>query len=431
VKVAFVVHRYGGEICGGAELVCRRVAERMVRYWEVEVLTTCAVEDETWANSYPPGTTTICGVTVRRFPVDHPRDVQRMRELQERVYSGTGSSRDEIDWMVAYGPYSTELHEFLRCRVAEYDFVIFFTYVFALTVFGVPLVPGKCALVPTAHDEPEVYIPLFKQLFRSVRALLFMSPTEQNFVNRLFGTAEVVQEVVGVGIERPPDGNGERFRRSHDAELEGRGILLYAGRVNERKGCRTLISYFDRFCRERPEYPLKLVLMGSKGMDVPEHPEVLYLGYVSEEEKGDAFDAASVIVQPSPYESLSMVALEAWQLEKPVLVNGECEVLRDQCVRSNGGLWYGCYEEFRDELALLLANSELRKQLGRSGREFVERNYGWDIVESKYFSVVARAMQTEPRPARSWSRGEKARQGSIGVRVLARLDAIRGRWRAK
>jgi glycosyltransferase involved in cell wall biosynthesis len=403
----------------------------MVRYWNVEVLTSCAVDDETWANSYPPGTTTIRGVMVRRFPVDHPRDVQRMNELQERVYSGTGSSRDEIDWMVAHGPHSTELHRFLRCRAAEYDFVIFFTYVFPLTVFGVPLVRGKCALVPTAHDEPEVYIPLFKQVFRSVRALLFLSPAEQSFVNRLFGTADVVQEVVGVGIERSPDSNGERFRKAHDVELQGRDILLYAGRVNERKGCRTLISYFDRFCREVPEYPLKLVLMGSTTMDVPEHPDVLYLGYVSEEEKADAFDAATVIVQPSPYESLSMVALEAWQLEKPVLVNGECEVLRDQCVRSDGGLWYRCYEEFREELALLLANNDLRKKLGRSGREFVERNYGWDVVESKYLSVVARAMQTEPPPTRSRSGGEEGRQRWIGRDVWARLAAIRGRWRAE
>lgn len=430
MRVAFLVHRYGEEVCGGAETHCRYVAERMARYWDVEVLTTCAIEEHTWADTYAPGTTVVRGVTVRRFPVDHPRDPQRMAELNERVYSGTGSRQDEIDWMVAYGPYSTELFDHLRRRAHQYDFVIFFTYVYALTVFGVPLVEGKCALVPTAHDEPEIYIPIYREVFRSVRALLFSSRAEQNFVNRLFGTEELVQEVVGVGIERPPESNGERFRRCYQAELEGRAILLYAGRINERKGCGTLVNHFARFCEEMPEYPLKLILIGAKAMDVPVHPHIVHLGYVSDDEKFDAFDAAAVIVQPSPYESLSMVALEAWKLEKPVLANGECEVLRDQCARSNAGLWYDNYEEFRDELALLLGDEELRKRLGRSGREFVERSYGWDVIESKYIEVVARAMEAGAHPVCPVPRAEDIRQRWIGRELLARMDVIRGTFRS-
>jgi glycosyltransferase involved in cell wall biosynthesis len=426
MRVAFVVHRYGEEVCGGAEHHCRQVAERMVKYWNVEVLTSCATDAETWANALPPGATVIRGVTIRRFPVDHPRDVERMTDLDERVYSGIGSWQDQIDWMVAYGPYSSELFEFLRTRADDYDFVIFFTYVYAFTVFGIPLVRGKCALVPTVHDEPEIYIPLFQTVFRNVRALLFSTSAEQTFVNRLFGTAGVVQDVIGVGIEQPPDSNGERLQKSHEAELEGRVILLYAGRINERKGCGTLVSHFTRFCEERPEYPVKLVLLGAKAMDIPEHPDIVYLGYVSEREKFDAFAAASVIVQPSPYESLSMAVVEGWQLERPALVNSVCEVLRDQCIRSNGGLWYSNYEEFREELALLLADEQLAKQLGRSGREYVERNYAWDVVESKYLRVVARAIDEGPRTVGSGSGLGDLRQRWLGRDVLDRLDVVRG-----
>jgi glycosyltransferase involved in cell wall biosynthesis len=349
-----------------------------------------------------------------------------MGELNDRVYSGTGSLQDQTDWMVAYGPYSTELFEYLRRRADGFDFVIFFTYVFPLTVFGVGLVPGKCALVPTAHDEPEIYIPIFRHVFRSVRALLFSSHAEQRFVNSLFGTDGVVQDVVGVGTERPPDISGARFRRSRETQVHDRAILLYAGRIDERKGCRTLVEYFVRFREEHPEYPLELVLIGATSMDVPAHPDILYLGYVSDEVKFDAFDAAAVIVQPSAYESLSMVALEAWALEKPVLVNGQCEVLRDQCVRSNAGLWYNGYEEFRDELALLLEDDGLRRRLGRSGREFVERTYGWDLIESKYMEVVARVMETEARIACRESATMDIRRRWIGRDLLARMDVIRG-----
>jgi len=429
MRVAFVVHRCGEEVCGGAELHCLVVAARMSKYWDVEVLTTCAVDDGTWADVYAPGQTVVRGVTIRRFPVDHPRDVQRLVDLDERIYSGSASVEEETDWVVARGPYSSQLYEFLRTCGGDYDFWIFFTYVHAPAVFGIPLVPGRCALVPTAHDEPEIYVPIFRKVFRGVTALLFSTPAEQEFVNRLFGTAGVVQEVVGVGSERPQSANGERFRRSHETELGSRAFLLYAGRINERKGCQVLFSYFLRFCEEMPEYPLKLVLIGSKDLDIPDDPNVVYLGYVDEQEKFDGFDAAAVIVQPSRYESLSMVALEAWQLEKPVLVNGGCDVLRDQCVRSNGGLWYETYDEFRDELALLMGDHQLRKRLGRSGREFIERHYTWDVIESKYLRVVARAMEAEARAAGDDSGAEGAAQRWLSRDVLARIGVIRGRSR--
>src|SRR5262249_40602785 len=158
-------------------------------------------------------------------------------------------------------------------------------------------------------------------------AILFSTPTEQAFVNQLFGTSSVVQDVVGVGSEPPHSTNGERFLSSHEAQLEGRPFLLYAGRINERKGCRVLLNYIARFGDDLPEYPFKLVLIGARDMDIPADPNVLHLGYLAEEDKFDAFDAAAVIVQPSQYESLSLVTLEAWHLGKPVLVNGDCNVL--------------------------------------------------------------------------------------------------------
>lgn len=426
MKVAFVVHRYGDEVCGGAEIICRQVAERMVRHWDVEVLTTCAVDDNTWENVFPAGTARVRGVVVRRFPVDHPRDMGTMEELGERVYSRTGTPQDDVRWMVAYGPYSRELLRHLKTRADEYDFVIFFTYVFALSAFGIPLVQQKCALVPTAHDEPEIYIRLFRAMFRSVRALLFLSAPEQTLVNQLFETDGIVQGIVGVGFELPSDISGERFRASRRSEVGDKAMLLYAGRINERKGCGTLISHFIRFCSEVPDSSLVLVLIGATSMRMPEHQRVRHLGYVTERDKFDAFAAATVVVQPSPYESLSMVALEAWALEKPMLVNGDCEVLRDQCLRSNGGLWYETYEEFREELSLLSGNAELRAQLGRSGREYVVRNYRWDTVESRYIEVVRRALARASDAACARAGLDGARERWIGRDLLARLETIRG-----
>ncbi len=398
MRIAFVSQRYGAEVCGGAELLCRQVAERMARHWELEVLTSCARDSDTWANAYPPGPTRVQGIPVRRFPVSHPRDSQRMGELNDRVFSGHASHQEELDWIVAQGPHAPALLEHLRAEVPHYDAVFFFTYLYAPTVFGVPLARGRCVLVPTAHDEPPIYMQLFRDVFHGADYLIFNTPAEQAFTNRLFGTTAIPQSVVGIGVEPARGADPRRFLDDHADELEGRPFMLYAGRIEHWKGCRTLFSHFMRFLEDIPEHPVKLVLIGAKGMDIPEHPDVMHLGFVSEEEKANAFAAATLIVQSSPYESLSLVALEAWAAEKPVLVNGDCEVLRDQCVRSNGGLWYRSYEEFRHELILLLRDDVLRRRLGAAGRRFVERDCAWDVIERQYLDAAARVIAAAADP---------------------------------
>jgi len=75
VKIAFVIQRYGTEVLGGAEHLCRLVAERLSGQHDVEVLTTCARDYITWANEYPEGADRIRGVTVRRFASSQTRDL--------------------------------------------------------------------------------------------------------------------------------------------------------------------------------------------------------------------------------------------------------------------------------------------------------------------------------------------------------------------
>ena len=95
---------------------------------------------------------------------------------------------------------------------------------------------------------------------------------------------------------------------------------------------------------------------------------------------------------PSPYESLSVITLEAWKLGVPVLANAKCRVLAGQCRRSNGGLFYEGYAEFAEGLELLLKRPEVGEILGRQGREYVEAEYSWERVEEKLEGLFQRIL---------------------------------------
>ncbi len=100
--------------------------------------------------------------------------------------------------------------------------------------------------------------------------------------------------------------------------------------------------------------------------------------------------AAELLVMPSYFESLSMVALEAWALGRPVLANAKCDVLKGQCIRSNAGLYYENRAEFVETLAALEQNRWLSATLGRNGRQFFREHYDWPVIERKYLDMLER-----------------------------------------
>ena len=119
-------------------------------------------------------------------------------------------------------------------------------------------------------------------------------------------------------------------------------------------------------------------------MEIPAHPDIVPLGFLEEEEKLQVLAAAQLLIMPSLYESLSIVVLEAWSVGVPVLVNGQCEVLCGQCRRSGGGMEYTNYEDFQRALIYFARTPSLGREVGERGRQFVQANYAWPVVERKY-----------------------------------------------
>jgi glycosyltransferase involved in cell wall biosynthesis len=399
LKLAFVVQRYGLDIAGGAEYHCRLVAEHMARHAEVEVLTTCATDYITWANHYPEGVETLNGVPVRRFRVKRPRDPERFAEKSARVLgvardrrSGgapsvpAASAKDELGWLEEEGPLAPRLVRHLERRREEFDFFIFFSYRYYTTYHGLRAVGDKALLVPTAEDDGVYRLSIFPPVFRMPRGLVYNSLEEKAMIEGIASNQDVPSDVVGVGSELPTSLDAVGFRRRHN--IDGR-FALYVGRIDENKGCRELFAHFRQY-RKDTGSALRLVLVGKPVLPVPADPGIVSLGFLSDAEKWNALAAADLLVMPSRYESLSMVTLEAWWAERPVLANARCDVLRGQCQRSNAGLYYSSYEEFREALALLEADQGLRATLGANGRRYFAAHYAWEVVERKYLSLLAR-----------------------------------------
>jgi len=391
VKIALVVQRYGAEISGGAELHARYIAEHLARHAEVEVLTTCAKDYITWQNELAPGVEKVNGLQVRRFAVSRPRDVNDFGRRSQTVFDRAHSIADELAWLTSEGPTSPDLIRHITRVAGEFDFFVFFSYRYYHAWHGARAVPAKAILVPTAERDPAVGLSIFAPLFTGVRALMFNSLEERALIEGVAGRS-IPGVVVGVGSEIPERTQPWRFRKKFNVK---RPFAIYIGRIDENKGCKELFEYFERYAAIYP-HGLDLVLVGSAVLPVPKHPRIRHVGFLSDEDKFDALAAADVLIMPSAYESLSMVALEAWALAKPVLANGHCDVLRGQVVRSNGGLYYENFDEFAEALYTLEGSGPLGAIFGRNGREFFRRHYAWPVIERKYLDTLERLLHESP-----------------------------------
>ena len=408
MKIAFIVQRYGTEILGGSEYHCRLIAERLAPRHQVEVLTTCAQDYITWGNDYPEGSDRVRGVTVRRFANAQTRDIHAFNRYSEWIFNNAHTAEDEMSWLRQQGPWCPALLEYVERNQAQYDVLIFFTYLYAPTVLGARVAPHKSILVPTAHDEPAIHLDIYKELFSLPAGIAYNTDVERRFLTTHFSMRAVEEETVGCGVDLPQaqqyprdrrDGaapaeeteddspsfrphlaqRGTTFRRRH--RLHG-PIALYGGRIDPGKGCEELIEYFSAYVNAGGD--ASLVLMGVKLMPLPEEPFLRFAGRLSDQERTQALEAATVVVVPSPYESLSLLALEAFAAGTPVLANARSEVLVDHCQKSNAGLYYADRDEFNECLRLLVGDQRLRAAMGANGREYVRNNYRWDVILAKY-----------------------------------------------
>lgn len=378
-KILFVVQRYGLEVNGGAELHCRQLAERLKDEYDVSVLTTCAIDYVTWKNEYKEGIEHINGVKVIRKKVDFERNQKKFNKISAKLNNEKDNINLGIEWQEAQGPHSAELIKYLEDHKDDYDVIIFLTYLYYTTYFGLKVAPEKSILIPTAHDEPPIYYSIFNETFNLPKAILYSTTTERDFVNKRFKNDYIESDIVGLGVDINENAQDIDLEKTFDIKDD---YVVYIGRIDESKGCKEMFEYFLEY-KKIYNSNLKLVLAGKSAMEIPRNKDIVTLGFVSEDEKVNLIRKSKLLILPSKFESLSLSTLEAMYLKVPVLLNGKCEVLKQHAILSNGGLYYENKWEFIETLDYLIRNSKIAERMGENGRKYVDVNYKWNIIIKK------------------------------------------------
>lgn len=384
--MAVVVPRFGPQIGGGIEALARMYALRLAARTPVTVLTTCAVDYRTWRDELPAGVERDGDVEVKRFRVPHPRDTAVFDAHSATVLpDGTRPSRaDQERWMDLQGPNSPDLLEHLSARGDRYDVVLFMPYLYATTVRGLPLVT-RSVVQPALHDEPMMRLAIYDDALAHARGFVFNTPEERTRFAARFGRGGDAP-IVGAGIDPPPASDPGRARAALGIE---RDYVLYVGRLDASKGVDALIECHAHMRGEMADPP-DLVLAGPPAMDVAPQPWLHVTGFVDEQTKHDLVEGALALATASPYESLSIVLLEAWAHGTPTMCAAGTDVLTGQTTRSGGGLWFADKHQYLECVDTLVNYPPLRWSMGFQGRRYT-RGLAWDAVIDRLCEALAAA----------------------------------------
>jgi glycosyltransferase involved in cell wall biosynthesis len=392
-RIAIVVQRCHESVVGGSEALAWQYARLLSEHFEVEVLTSTSTEHATWSNALPAAVVLREGILVRYFPVTITRQpywgelYHRLAAVHDSGATHPTRWREALqdEFIRFQGPVCPDLDLWLRAHLMDYAVVLFCTYLYPTTYFGIRAVPPhKAILVPTLHDELAARLPVFAALYARYRQRIWLTAAEQRTAARIWNSES--GEVLGMAVEHTESAQPEKRKRPY---------LLYCGRIEAGKGCDELLRAFERLpSRGR----VSLVFTGIDNMGLPKSSDIEYLGFVDEQRKLALMAGAIAFVLPSQYESFSIVTLEAMAQRTPVLVNGRCEVMRDHIEHSGGGFHYSDPDDMIAKMERLctLATDE-RAQMGTAGRDYVTANYGEERIRNRLIDYVERVVAASER----------------------------------
>lgn len=406
-NIAFVVVRYGLNINGGAEYHCRMLAERLTNDYNVEVLTTCVDNYRTGENLEFKEKEIINKVIVRRFKTNptHPelenfykkkaKPAYKLRRFLYKCHFLAIASyffpiwhfkeKEELEALGSQVFHSPALFNFIKENKDNYKAIIPITIDYSHVYYTTLYAPEKTIVIPTMHYHKTAFRSTLTQVFTKAAYIAFNTTAEQKLARKIFGMHMAPHSIVSVGIELSAPSDWAVTQEKYNLPDE---YMLYVGRVDQGK-LNNVYTYFLNYKKVYPNSDLKFVLVGKQYSDPFNHPDIIYTNFVEEQEKISIIQHAKIVINPSLYESLSLILLEAMALKKAMLVNGNCNVLKEHCHKSNNAaLYYANEKSFIDKLHMLDSSTNLRLEMGEKGYSYVNSNYDWNIIMNKLKHVI-------------------------------------------
>ena len=384
MKIALITPWYGG-FAGGAEVLARNIAENLSRSGlKVEVLTTCSRSpfESWWEDYYKPGQYAVNSVVVRRFSVN--KNTQKgYHATNHRLITGFQISKaEELEYLKG-SISSDDLVSFVQKNRSEYTFLLI-PYLYGLIYWVYKAAPERCIMIPCIHDEPQAYFSTTMEMMNSLK-IFFNSPEEMALAKKIYHIKKEDAVMSGCGVDLPQKYDPENFRKKFNIHHP---YLLYAGRKDTGKNINELITFFSDY-KTRVKDDMRLVFIGGgDDTSIPKKNYFIDLGFVSEEDKFNAYAGAFATCLLSKNESFSFVLMESWGVFTPVIVSDYCPVTKGHSIRSNGGLPIRNSDEFCEAIQYLKNHPSHRIRLGANGREYVVNNFTWSKVIKKYESIL-------------------------------------------
>lgn len=396
-KIGFIVPWFSDNIKGGAEMELKELVHHLQNAGvKLEVLTTC-VKDflSDWnKNYYKEATTVENGIVTKRFKIKE-RNVVRFDEINARLIANQKVSEDEEKAYMENMIHSPNLYKYMDDNKDEYSLFVFIPYMFGTTYEGLKVCPQKSILIPCLHNESYAYMKIYAERYSKIRGMIFHSKPESELANKIFDLSKINYSVLGGGVYTDISFNRDRFIEKYKINSP---FMLYVGRKDATKNVDVLIKYFTAYKR-RNKNNVKLVMIGPACLPIPDEMknDIVDLGFVDLQDKYDAMSAATVLCQPSVNESFSLVIMESWLCERPVMVHNDCAVTKNFAIESNGGLYFENYYEFEKELNYFVQNPIYAEKIAQQGKTYVINNFAWDTIVSKYVEFFKQCIDNKDK----------------------------------
>lgn len=398
--IALVVPWYGDDIKGGAEQACNYLAHSLQQAGaQVEVFTTCVREAsaDRGKNTMEAGMHVESGISVRRFPVK-AQNLQLFGPANLKLYHGEKVTLEEERHYYDEDINSPAMYEYIQDNKDAYRCFIFTPYLYGPSYHGSRACPDNCVMIPCFHDEGYAHMSLTREMAERMKGMAFLSEPEKDLAYNLYDLSNVHTEVLGTGIDTDwyESCSAARFREKYQIHQD---FILYAGRKDPGKKADQLLEFFRKYIAANPKRNLDLVLIGGGHMDIPGECQdrVHDLGFVSVEDKHDAYAACAILCNPSYYESFSIVIMEAWLAKRPVLVSEHCAVTKNFCLETDGGLYFRDYPSFAGTVDYLLGHPQVADQMGKNGFEYVMEHFTHEMIAKKYLCFLEESLKASDR----------------------------------